>query len=56
MWFSLLTGPHTEISLLDKSVIFGAETFAIEDFPGGPTVKSGSFHCREHGFHPLSGN
>ena len=26
------------------------------DIPGGPVVRTPSFHCREHGFDPWSGN
>ena len=26
------------------------------DFPGGPVVKTLSFHCKGHGFHPRPGN
>ena len=26
------------------------------DFPGGPVVKTLSFHCRGHGFNPCLGN
>ena len=28
----------------------------IRDFPGGPVVKTVSFHCRGHRLDPLSGN
>ena len=28
----------------------------IWEFPGGPIVRTLSFHCREHKFDPWSGN
>ena len=29
---------------------------SLGDFPGGPAVKTLSFHCRRHGFDIFSGN
>ena len=31
------------------------KTFKIEDFPGGPVVKTPGFHCRGCGFYPWWG-
>ena len=28
----------------------------LREFPGCPVVRTPSFHCREHGFNPWSGN
>ena len=38
------------------SYLFIYYKLLFRDFPGGPAVKTLSFHCRGHGFDPWSGN
>ena len=40
----------------EKELPFISNIKRFRDFPGGPVVKSLHFQCREHGFHPWSGN
>ena len=40
---------RVQVELVVESKISG------EDFPGGPVVKTPSFHCRRCGFHPWLG-
>ena len=41
-------------TLIIRTVLI--KTICYRDFPGGPVVKTPSFHCRGHRFDPWPGN
>ena len=46
---------HSDVRLLSMSPFIQSKV-QMRDFPGGPVVKTRSFHCRGHGCYPWSGN
>ena len=49
------SSPNPFISKLLPTVLCEQYSF-LQDFPGGPVVKTPHFHCRGHGFNPWQGS
>ena len=53
---SIPSGFGHEFSGIVAQVGANVKDFSVGDLPGGPVVKTLSFHCKGHAFDPWSGN